>query len=950
MKAPKTPLLKQYFQIKEEYPGVLMAMRVGDFYEFYGEDAEEAAKLLEITLTGKEDGANGRIPMAGMPHHSSQKYFSKLVECGCKVGVCEQLEDPKSAKGLVKRGVTRVLTSGTLVEDSFLSPSRNNFICSVGRFKDVFSVVTLDVSTGEMMGTQLAGGRSDMKSKHAGAPDSLNSGVDGDSFNADVYREILRLSPREIVLPEGMEVLQEKLYEALGVTVNVKGALSLNECVGVLEHSFGVHSLKGLGCTDMPALTTAAGMLLEYVRSIGLSLKHVNKILVYSVEKFMMLDTSTRKSLELTENLMDGSKAYTLLKTLDKTRTSMGGRLLRRWIHEPLLEKKVIEDRLNSVEELKSAVGIRSDLYEELSSMGDIERLVSRVSLGLANPKDLAALLNSLRLLPKFYSLVSSLQGSYFTELKKEFYDYTQPVHILSSGIVEDPPMHTRDGGVIADGFDVELDELRNKVREAKDYIARLEQNERQSLGIPTLKVGYNSVFGYYIEVSKAHLSKVPSHYIRKQTTANAERYITADLKGYESTVLSTHERIVALEDKIFKRICLQLEEYVLQFMATAKAVATIDVVLSFAMVAESKNYSKPRFVDGSVLDIVQGRHPVVEAECGYGDFVPNNLTFGALNLEDNNAECMEKDSSLGVEKETDSLMSLSKDGARLMVLTGPNMSGKSTYLRQVALIVLMAQIGSFVPAESCSLSPCDRIFTRIGAKDEIALGQSTFMVEMLECANILRNATPDSLLIMDEVGRGTSTYDGLAIAWSMLEFLADRGCKTLFATHYHQLNSLADKFPSIVNYRVMVEEYGSDIVWTHRVVPGGADKSYGIHVAKMAGVPESVICRAGDVLKSLESGSANTRNRDNDFFAEDNQCSDVQDDLAVDSLSQQDASDYYYKIDKKRTGKDGRVAEPNASSVVLKENENKESYIVKSSIKKKTSTDKDPDKQLDLF
>ncbi len=814
MKSPRTPLLKQYFGIKESYPDVLMAMRVGDFYEFYGDDAVSAVEALEIVLTGKDDGSNGKVPMAGVPFHSAQRYFAKLVEKGFKVGICDQLEDPKSAKGLVKRGVTRVLTSGTLVEDHFLHPSKNNFLTSVVLHKKHFGIVNLDISTGEFFAAEIV--------SKEGEGGDLFSSEENIFATSDVPKEIHRLYPSELITSSDLAALIQPVVDTIDTVLTIQPCMDMDTSKNLLSSTLGINYLKRAGIESSDAIILASGMLLNYVKSMGLNCDHLENLQIYSIDRFMMLDNATRKSLEITENLMDGSKNYTLLKSIDKTKTTMGGRLIRRWVHEPLLDTQEIQNRLDGVEELLSSSGIQSNLYESLKHIGDLERLSSRISMGLAGPKDLIALAHSLLAVPKCHHEIIQLKSNCFKQIEKGFKDYGEVVEWILSGIVEEPPVHLRDGGVIADGFDKDLDNLRHMVRDAKEYIAKLEHKAKEEIGVPTVKVGYNSVFGYYIEVSKLHSSKVPEYYIRKQTTANAERYITADLKSYESTVLNAHEKIVAMESEIFKSICFKLKESIADFMATAKSVATIDVLLSFATVANSNKYVKPTFTDKNCLEIISGRHPVVEQECGIGEFVPNNLTFEHSN-------------------------------PRLMILTGPNMSGKSTFLRQSALIVLMAQIGCFVPAESCHLSVCDRIFTRIGAKDEIALGQSTFMIEMLECANILKNATPDSLLILDEVGRGTSTYDGLAIAWSMVEYLSQLKAKTLFATHYHQLNSIAKQNPVVTNYRVMVEEDASEIIWTHRVVPGGADKSYGIHVAKMAGVPSVVIQRANEILSDLE-------------------------------------------------------------------------------------------------
>jgi DNA mismatch repair protein MutS len=792
-------MLQQYFAIKAEHPGVLLAMRVGDFYEFYGEDAETAAAAVEITLTGREDGANGRIPMAGVPFHSVEKYLARLVQKGLKVALCDQLEDPKAAKGLVKRGVTRVLTPGTLVEDSMLAAGQNNFLAAVCVQDGRVGLAVLDPSTGEFAVTEVA----------------------GDDAQERLLAELARVRPTELLVGPSAEGYGELAHGALGSAVTSQPAPGLDRAARRLIEQFRVANLNGFGVEDKPSAVVAASMVLAYAERNHLSLNHVDGLTTYSVDGFMRLDPATRRSLELTQNMADGGKRFTLLGVLDETVTSMGTRLLRRWVEQPLLDARAIVARHDAVERLLNQAMVRGELRDALKRLADIERLVSRAAAGLAGPRDLAALRASLLALPALADPLRMVGLGRLQELREQMADHGELANVLDRALVPDPPHALRDGGVIREGHDLELDKLRDLGKNGKGYIASLEQKEREKTGINTLKVGFNSVFGYYLEVSKIHSERVPADYIRKQTTANAERYITAELKEHESLVLGAEEKSVALEADLFNRLRLRVAEHARSLLQTARALAEVDALAALAEAASRRGYIRPEMVDEDVLEVESGRHAVVEASTS--GFVPN-------------------DTALGISPEP-----------RCLIITGPNMAGKSTYLRQNALIVLMAQIGSFVPARRCRMGLCDRIFARIGAKDELALGQSTFMVEMVESANILNHATERSLVILDEVGRGTSTYDGLAIAWAMIEHLAEVGAKTLFATHYHQLNALAEQMPTVANYRVAVEEFGDDVVWTHRVLPGGTDRSYGIHVARMAGVPTPVLRRAGEILAELE-------------------------------------------------------------------------------------------------
>lgn len=796
-------MLQQYFGAKEEHPGVLLAMRVGDFYEFYGEDAESAAAALEITLTGRDDGGE-RVPMAGVPFHSVEKYLARLLQKGLKVALCDQLENPKEAKGLVKRGVTRVLTPGTLMEDSMLPSAANNFLAAICVQDGRAGLATLDPSTGEFVVTELSG-----------------------EFEEKLVQELGRIRPSELLIGPSAEVYGEVAAAGLGSSVTALQPASADRAARRLIDQFGVANLNGFGLEDKPSAIVAASMILAYAEKNRLPLAHVDSISSYSVDGFMRLDPATRRSLELTQNMGDGSRRFTLLSILDETVTSMGSRLLRRWIEQPLLDRAGIEARQDAVERFLTNQIVRGDVLEALSKLADIERLVSRVATGLAGPRDLAALRSSLLALPSLAEPLRKVGLGRIQELREQMSDHHEIGHLLDEAIVTDPPHTLRDGGVIKSSYDPELDKLRDLSKNGKSFIATLEQKERERTGISNLKVGFNSVFGYFLEVSKSQLERVPSDYIRKQTTANGERYITAELKEHESLVLGAEEKAVALEADLFSRVRLRVAEHSRTLLQTARALAEVDTLAALAEAASRRGYVKPEIVEEDIIQIVAGRHPVVEA--GSSAFVPNDTDIGPC-----------ADLSPG-------------SGTRVIILTGPNMAGKSTYLRQNALIILLAQIGSFVPARACRVGMCDRIFARIGAKDELALGQSTFMVEMVESANILNHAGTRSLVILDEVGRGTSTYDGLAIAWAMIEQLASIGAKTMFATHYHQLNALAEQVPGITNCRVAVEEFGDDIVWTHKVLPGGTDKSYGIHVARMAGVPGTVLERAKQILEELE-------------------------------------------------------------------------------------------------
>ena len=804
-----TPMLRQYFDFKAERPDVVLLMRVGDFYEAYGDDAETIARELEITLTGREDKqAGARIPMAGVPHHAMERYVARLIGKGHKVAVCDQVEDPKQAKGLVKRRVTRVLTPGTIVEDAMLDARTNNYlVAAVSGAKTPSGVGVVDVSTGEFLATELP----------------CEAGLE------KVVEEILRLAPAECLLLPGMEELAELIKAATSATVTFHQPHEARKTSRqVLLDHFGTPSLRGYGAEQMTAGLDAAALVLDYVKQTQQSaVSHIRSLATYSTENYMVLDAAARRNLELTHSLAEGAKSKSLVSILDRTVTPLGGRLLRKWFDQPLLALDKIHNRQSAVAEAAGDALLRGDLRDSLRRIADLERLTARICSGAANARDLISLKQSLEALPDVTAaLARAPEGGALAPMRAVVADSPPDLlDLLEAAIQPEPPVLLREGGLIRDGYNEELDALRELRSGGKAFIAQIEETERARTGVKGLKVGFNSVFGYYIEISKAAGAiQVPADYQRKQTTANAERYITPALKEYEAQVLGAEEKIFDLEFKLFVGIRDEIaDRYTGQVLKLAKTLARLDVFAGLAEVALQGRFVRPDVHDGDGLDIVAGRHPVVESLQSGTLFVPNDTHL---------------------------------DGgeSRLHIITGPNSAGKSTYLRQVALIVLLAQIGSFVPADSASLGLVDRIFTRVGAHDDLASGQSTFMVEMNETASILNNATPRSLVILDEVGRGTSTYDGLALAWAITEYLHAVGVKTLFATHYHHLNELEKTLAGVKNYRVAVKEQGDHIVWLRKIMPGGTDKSYGIQVAKLAGVPDPVLRRAREVLKTLEA------------------------------------------------------------------------------------------------
>ena len=805
--AQLTPMMQQYMKTKEEYKDCILFYRLGDFYEMFFDDALTASKELEITLTGKDCGQEERAPMCGVPYHAVDAYLNKLVSKGYKVAICEQVEDPKLAKGIVKREVIRVVTPGTNLNTQALDETKNNYLMCIVYTTDRYGISVADITTGEYLVTELDNERK-------------------------LLDEIMKFSPSEIICNHSFYVSGidiEDMKERLGITVYALDSWYFDDsmCSRVLMEHFKVSSLDGLGISDYSCGVIAAGALLKYLMETQkTSISNLTGLTPYSIGKYMILDSSTRRNLELCETLREKNKRGSLLWVLDKTKTAMGARLLRKFVEQPLIEKQEILDRLDAVEELKNNAITREELREYLNPVYDLERLISRITYQSANPRDLIAFKTSLSMLPHIKYLMKSLQSSLLSELEKEMDDLSDLYELIDASIIEEPPISIRDGGIIKEGFHEEVDRLRNAKTEGKTWLAELEAKERDKTGIKNLKIKYNKVFGYYLEVTNSYMDLVPEYYTRKQTLANAERYITPELKELEDMILGAEDKLYSLEYGLYVDIRNRIAEEIIRIQQTAKAVAGIDVFSSLALVAERNNYVKPSINEKGVIDIKNGRHPVVER------MIPNDM-FIANDTYLDNAK------------------------SRISIITGPNMAGKSTYMRQTALIVLMAQIGSFVPAQSAKIGLVDRIFTRVGASDDLASGQSTFMVEMTEVANILRNATKNSLLILDEIGRGTSTFDGLSIAWAVVEHISNPkllGAKTLFATHYHELTELEGKLTGVNNYCIAVKEKGDDIVFLRKIIKGGADKSYGIQVAKLAGVPDTVIERAKELSEELSS------------------------------------------------------------------------------------------------
>ena len=811
--AEYSPMMQHYLKTKEEYKDCILFYRLGDFYEMFFDDAILASRELELTLTGKECGQEERAPMCGVPFHAAETYIARLIGKGYKVAICEQMEDPKLAKGIVKREVIRVVTPGTVIESNLLDEKKNNYIMAIYKNGIYFGISICDVSTGDLKATQIK------------ETNNFSMALD----------EISRYSPAEIVVNELMYATTEeiaKIRERFQIYISKQEEEKFSNNSEELLNKYNIVNEDGNEIKDINDKTLCIcainGLLTYILETQKTSLAHINKITLYNNTKYMCLDINARRNLELTEKLRDKSKKGTLLWVLDKTSTSMGGRRLRRWLNDPLLDVERINKRLNAVKELKEKLILRGDITDLLKKVYDIERLVGKISYGNANGRDLISLKNSIKQLPELKRIMVSADSTLLKELYEELDTLEDIYTIIDNAIVEEPPISVKEGGLIKKGYDEEIDKLKIATTDGKNWLIQLEADEREKTGIKGLKVGFNKVFGYYIEVTKSNISLVPDRYIRKQTLTNGERYVTEELKKLENELLGAEEKVINLEYNAFCDIREKIEKQIIRIQKTADIISTLDVLNSFATIAEDMNYCMPIVDNSGIIDIKGGRHPVIEKILPSGAFVDND-TY--LDKEDN----------------------------RFSIITGPNMAGKSTYMRQVALISLMAQCGSFVQATYARLGVVDKIFTRIGASDDLSMGQSTFMVEMMEVATILKEATPNSLVILDEIGRGTSTYDGLSIAWAVAEYMSDKekcGAKTLFATHYHELIGLEEKIQGVKNYSIAVKERGEDIIFLRKIVSGGTDESYGVHVAKLAGVPQVVTKRSNEILKTLERKS----------------------------------------------------------------------------------------------
>lgn len=811
--AELTPMMKQYMETKSQYQDCILFYRLGDFYEMFFEDALTASRELEITLTGKNCGQEEKAPMCGVPYHAVEGYLNRLVAKGYKVAICEQVEDPKTTKGIVKREVVRIVTPGTNLDTQALDETKNNYIMCIVYIADKYGVSVADISTGDYFVTEI--------------PDS-----------AKLLDEIYRFSPSEIICNEAFYmsgVDMDGMKDRLGITIYSLESWYFDDEVcrkKLLEH-FEVSSFAGLGLADYDCGIISAGALLQYLLETQKnSLSNLTHITPYAAGKFMMIDSSTRRNLELCETLREKQKRGSLLWVLDKTKTAMGARTLRKYVEQPLIDKTEIIRRLDAVQELKEQAISREEIREYLSPVYDLERLITKIAYGSANPRDLTAFRSSLEMLPALLYILQEMKAELLKDLAVDLDPLEDLCILVKKAIREDPPIAMKEGNIINDGYNEEVDKLRRAKSDGKDWLAKLENDEREKTGIKNLKIKYNKVFGYYLEVTNSYKEMVPEYYTRKQTLANAERYITPELKELEDMILGAEDKLYALEYELYSEVRDLIASQIERIQKTAKAVAALDAFASLALVAERNNYVRPKINEKGVIDIKEGRHPVVER------MIPNEMFIS-------------NDTYLDDKKH------------RISIITGPNMAGKSTYMRQTALIALMAQIGSFVPAKSANIGLSDRIFTRVGASDDLASGQSTFMVEMTEVANILRNATSKSLLILDEIGRGTSTFDGLSIAWAVIEYISDSrllGAKTLFATHYHELTELEGKIDNVNNYCIAVKEKGDDIVFLRKIVNGGADKSYGIQVAKLAGVPELVIGRAKEIVEELSDEDITAR------------------------------------------------------------------------------------------
>ncbi|MFA5628803.1 MAG: DNA mismatch repair protein MutS [Dehalococcoidales bacterium] len=857
MKDNPTPIRQQYLRIKQQYPHAILFFRLGDFYETFDEDAKITARELEIVLTTRSMGKNYKIPMAGIPHHALDDYLAKLIKRGYKVALCEQITKPGETKGIVERDVVRLVTPGTVIEPELLEGKANNYLAAIITNGETAGIAYVDITTSEFATAQI----------HI---DNLKT-------------ELERLQPAEIVIPQGATLPEIGINPTVSHIENYYFEFEVARKT-LLDH-FEASTLEGYGCAGLPSATQAAGAVLHYLKQTQKGVvKQITHLSTYNPSLFMTLDNTTQFNLELFKSAVSGNIGGSLLSIIDLTKTSMGGRMLKRWLGQPLLNLQELTIRQDATEWFLNDNISRRQFINELANITDLERLTNRIRANIAMPQELIALKHSLETVPRLLQIFESIDFMPVEWLKNKLKPQPELISLIEESIEEPPTSSLGDGGVIRRGFSEELDKLRTASKDAGQYLTNLEKEEREKTGIKSLKVGYNRVFGYYIEVSQSNLQQVPERYIRKQTLVGGERFFTPELKEYESVILNAKDRINELETDIFRRVCRQVADYGGALLALANTIAEIDLFSAFAEVAVRNNYARPELNEGNQIIIKQGRHPVVESNLKQGEFIPNDVT-------------------------------LSNDDAQLIILTGPNMAGKSTYLKQIAVIVLMAQIGSFVPAEKAVIGLVDRIFTRIGAREDLASGQSTFMVEMVETANILNNATSKSLLILDEIGRGTSTYDGMAIARAVVEYIHNHkglGAKTLFATHYHELVRLADYLPRVRNFNVGVAEDAGNVIFLHRIIPGGVDKSYGIHVAKLAGMPKTVIRRADEVLAELESESIKSASAKSEkqephpqlsLFGVKPEVVEELEKLDIDSLTPLEALNKLYKLQKKAKG-----------------------------------------------
>lgn len=798
-----TPLMNQYLSIKKEQPDALLLFRMGDFYETFFDDAKTASKILGIALTTRDKNKKNPVPLAGFPYHALNNYLKKLIDNGIKVAICEQVEDPKLAKKLVKRKIIEVITPGTILESDYLKGNKNNYLTAIYEEKSNCGIASIDISTGEFLCSEFS--------------------------NDKILDEIVRIHPTEILLPEGTELKLEQeivIFYSPTFTKYETWRYDFIEAEDILKRHFTLLTLDGFGLAEKNNAVCASAAILSYLQDLkGTELQHITNLKYYEANQFMQVDSISRHNLELIESIKTRERKGTLVDIIDYTKTPMGNRLLFHWILNPLIDKAEIDNRLDAVYEFIEKSYIRNSLIEILKDIGDIERIISKVGTEKAYPRDLIALKNYLHLAKPIADLIKDCESKILKDLFSSIQSFDEVILIIENALIEEAPLTIQDGGIIKDGYNEELDNLRKTSKEGKKWIAKLQDKEIKRTGIPKLKVKFNNVFGYYIEVTKSYLNKVPDDYTRKQTLVNAERFITPELKEYESQVLGAEERIKQLEYSIYIEIRKKLTKFIPRMQKFSYVISILDVLTNFSQIAYHNNYIRPEITNELKIEIKDGRHPVIEKLISSETFIPND-TY------------------------------LNNKSERILLITGPNMAGKSTFLRQVGLIVIMAQIGSFVPASSATIGIVDKIFTRVGASDNLALGQSTFLVEMIETANILHNATPRSLVLLDEIGRGTSTFDGLSIAWAVVEYLHENKTispKTLFATHYHELTELAEIFHAVKNYNITVKEWKDKVIFLRKVVPGSADQSYGIQVAKLAGIPDKVISRAKEILNNLE-------------------------------------------------------------------------------------------------